>query len=259
METAPGTQGSVVAIRFAAGSWPESGRGLNRAGYIEEVVSEQADGTPAACAWFAFMTASEEKSLQQAQKALESVAGETRYSIACGAGNAGRFVSRLTKLRLPSSLSWRNLTELVRLSRAASSADADARHSELDATAPVTFLYALRKAIATAEREMNQTLVYNGKQYRLKTAVEADSSMGARLAERKLARADRLMRLNASLKEERKGQISRFQVWFEPRAECAPPLRFEYQARPFLRLTFQADPEAAGPSLPAFFHKEENV
>jgi hypothetical protein len=263
VETTPGAQGSLVAIRFAAGSWPESARGLNRVGYIEEVVSEQAGGAPAACAYFAFMTASEEKNLEQARKALESAAGETSYSIACGAGNSGRFASRLTRLRLPSGLTWRNLTELARIARAASGSDADARRSECDAepgaASPATFLYAIRKAIASAERETEQMLVYNGRQYRLKTAVDADASMGARLAERRLARADRVMRLNASLKEERTGQISRFQVWFEPGPECAPPLRFEYQAKSFLRLAFQADPEAAGPSLPAFFHKEENV
>jgi hypothetical protein len=83
--------------------------------------------------------------------------------------------------------------------------------------------------------------------------------MGARLAERKLARADRVMRLNASLKEIRTGQVSRFEVWFEPGPECAPPLRFEYQARSFLRLAFEADSEAAGPSLAPFFHKQENL
>lgn len=251
------TAANVVAIRFAAGSWPESARGLNRVGYIEEVVSEQTGGSPAACAYFAFMTSSEEKNLEQARKALESANGETPYAVASGAGNGGRFVSRLTRLRLPSGLTWRNLAELVNMTRTANSSDANARRSECDvengASAPATFLYAIRKAIACQERETDQTLVYNGREYRLKTAAEPDASMGARFAERKLARADRVIRLNASLKEMRTGQISRFEVWFEPGPGCAPPLRFEYQARSFLRLVFEADPDAAGPTLPPFF------
>jgi hypothetical protein len=169
VETASSGQGSVVGIRFAAGSWPESARGLNRVGYIEEVVREQAIGTSAASAYFAFMTSSEEKNLEQARKALESANGETLYAIACGAENGGRFASRLTRLRLPAGLTWRNLPELTNMARSASGSDANALRSECDAgdgaSAPATFLYAIRKAIVCGERETNQTVVYNGRQY----------------------------------------------------------------------------------------------
>ena len=64
--------GRTISIQFGAGSYPESARGLNRVGFIQEAVVEEKPGVPSECAWLAFMTTSQEKNLDQAKKALEA-------------------------------------------------------------------------------------------------------------------------------------------------------------------------------------------
>ena len=64
--------GRRLAMQFGAGSYPESARGLNRLGFIQEGVIEELPGTPVECAWLAFMTTSKEDNLDQAKKALEA-------------------------------------------------------------------------------------------------------------------------------------------------------------------------------------------
>jgi len=40
-----------------------------------------------------------------------------------------------------------------------------------------------------------------------------------------------------------------FKIWFEAGSEELPPLRFEYQAKPFLRLVFEADATTSVPPV----------
>jgi hypothetical protein len=61
-----------IAIQFGAGSYPESARGLNRLGFVQEVVAEKNRGELAECTYFALMTTSAEKNLEQAQRALDA-------------------------------------------------------------------------------------------------------------------------------------------------------------------------------------------
>src|SRR5579862_9050068 len=67
-----------TTIELGAGSHPESARGLNRLGLIQESVVESAPGEVSECSYFAFMTASKEKSLDDARKALNSNSGAGR-------------------------------------------------------------------------------------------------------------------------------------------------------------------------------------
>ena len=46
-----------------------------------------------------------------------------------------------------------------------------------------------------------------------------------------------------------------FKLWFAADAPQTPPLRFEYQVKSFLRLTFEADP--AAPDSPVTFVLKE--
>ena len=68
------------------------------------------------------------------------------------------------------------------------------------------------------------------------------------------------MRINALLTEKKTGIKTPFRVWHEAGAEQSLPLRFEYQARPFLRLTFESDPKAETPPIRfAFKSSKENA
>src|ERR1700733_2837993 len=95
--------GNTLAIQFGAGSWPESARGLNRLGFIQEAVTEERPGCPSECAWLAFMTTSQEKSLDQAKRAVETgpPGGTVPYSASQGCGRDHSFASRVDGLEFP--------------------------------------------------------------------------------------------------------------------------------------------------------------
>jgi hypothetical protein len=247
--TAPCT----TAIQLGAGSWPEAARGLNRLGFIQEVVTERRPGEPLECSYFAFMTSSQEKSLDQAKKALDTQGESVPYAAAQGTGREGQFISRLSRINFPSQLTWRDCPRLVDGVRAAVSAEAPAQRAEktlvTDESAPATFLYAVRNAILDPASATSGSLIYNGKEFQLRTAKEPDTTACAHFAGRNLLReGGRVTRLNAELEEQATGRRTPFKVWFEAGAEHLPPLRFEYQAKSFLRLTFEFDSTAACPA-----------
>ena len=244
----------AVGIQFGAGSWPEAARGLNRLGFIQEGVVEDRAGQLLECAYFAFMTTSQEENLDQAKKALESSDGNIPYVAAEGEGRPGRFASRLHRIGFPSRLTWRDCPVLVDKVRAAVSVEAPAQ--SIDKTlpahqpAPSTFLYAVWKAILDPNPTTTGSLIYNGKEFELRTAKEADAVASAHFAAKNLVREGaRVTRLNATLREYATGRQTPFKVWYEAGSEHMPPLRFEYQAKSFLRLTFEYDPAASGPDI----------
>ncbi len=97
---------------------------------------------------------------------------------------------------------------------------------------------------------MSQPIVYNGKEFQLTTTRRSDPEAGARFVKRNIVQSrERVMRLDATLHDRVTGHLTPFRVWFESGAEQLPPLCFEYQAKSFLRLTFEFDPAAAGPPI----------
>jgi hypothetical protein len=250
---APGDT-NTVAIQFGAGSWPETAHGLNRLGYIQEVVIDNRAGEVAECAYFAFMTSSQEKNLDQAKKALETTDGTIPYAAAEGIGKNGAFRSRLDRIAFPSKLTWRDYPVLIEKVRSAMASEAPRETASKEfggkAAVPATFLYLVRKALQSPATKTSAPLIYNGKEFRLDTAKESDPGMGEKMAVRGIARdAARVMRLNATLYDFTSRVTTPFKVWYETGAEHLPPLRFEYQARSFLRLAFEYDPAASGPPL----------
>jgi hypothetical protein len=59
------------------------------------------------------------------------------------------------------------------------------------------------------------------------------------------------------LTEHRTGEKTPFRIWYEEGAAQYPPLKFEYQARSFLRLSFEADGTAAVPAIHHVFNHKE--
>ena len=251
---------NAVAIQFGAGSYPNCARGLNRLGYIKEEVVEAMPGKPLECAYFAFMTTSQEKNLDQAKKAIEVAHGMIPYSVAEGSGQKGHFASRLSRFNFPSELTWSDCPELVRRVRSAMSSSSEGQRVERDlprnTAAPETFLYAVRAAMLEPARITDSALVYNGKDYRLRTEKIFDTAMGARFGERNLVRdSNRVVRLDAVLEEVTKSVKTPFKVWFQSGNEQMPPLAFEYQARSFLRLYFEADSNTSVPAVSLALNK----
>ena len=103
-------------------------------------------------------------------------------------------------------------------------------------------------------------VVFNGKQFRLDGHKEKDEAATAEFLEKKLLPRDAsVMRTDALLTEKHTGEKNPFRLWYDANAERTLPLRFEYQAKPFLRLTFDADANADTPPVRFVFKQRGTV
>lgn len=229
----PGPDGKTISITFGAGSWPEDARGLNRLGFIREVVTEKRSGQPAECSYFAFMTSSKEESLDEARGALNASGPEVPYAIAEASGARGTFSSRVEHVMFPSQLTWRDYPALIEKARAAIASEAPVQRVDRRLAngqqAPSTFLYAVRNAMLAPGPRTKEALIYNGCEYLLSSEKQTD--------------ADGSIRINATIRNMATGRATPFKVWYEAGSEHLPPVRFEYQAKPYLRLTFDWLPD----------------
>ncbi len=225
--------GNTQSIQFGAGSYPENARGLNRLGFIQEAVVEEAPGKPAECAWLAFMTTSQEKNLDQAKKALEASGAMVPYSASQGYGKQGRFRSRVDRLEFSSKYTWRNIERLVEEARGTMNSLTGDEAPAGEGGRPATFLYLVRRAMLDSRTRTSSLLVFNGKEFQLDAEKTPDG---------------KLTRLNAMLTEKKTGIRTPFRLWFEA-GQDGLPVRFEYQAKSFLRLTFEADAAATAPPI----------
>ena len=170
------------------------------------------------------------------------------------------FRSRLRRLAFPANLTWRDYPALIEKVRSAMANETPGETASKDFNArdaaPSTFLCLVRKALLAPALKTSGTLIYNGKEFRLNTEKEPDTAAGAKMALRGIVKkASGVMRLNATLYDFTTRVVTPFRVWYEAGSEQMPPLRFEYQARSFLRLAFEYDPDASGPPLvPSLAH-----
>jgi hypothetical protein len=220
------------------------------------VTLEKRAGETEECAYFAFMTASPEKDVTQGKQALVTAGEVLHCTAAQGHGNRSGFASRVDTLELPSRLTWRDAGKLTTRVHEVIASLPCLRDSNRGPAA--TFLYTLRRAMLDAAVETQSGLSFNRNQFLLETRKERDAAAGARLAQRGVTKKpDSVMRLSATLVNRTSGHPTPFHVWYEADSEGAPPLRFEYQVRPFLRLAFEADPAAQGPQFQFIFKERQ--
>jgi hypothetical protein len=256
-EVAAGTN-RTVALQFGAGSYPESARGLNRLGFVQEVIVERQDAA-VDCAYLAFMTTSQEKNLDQAKQALASAGSNVAYSAAQGVGHGGKYASRVDRLEFPARYTWRDIPELIGKAREEmAGAGSELQEVSAEGARISTFLYAVRRALQDPGPHAVNQIFFNSKRFELRSWKERDDAAGAYFTAKKIA-SGAVIRLNAMLTEHRTGEKTPFRLWYEKGAEKLPPLKFEYQARSFLRLSFEADAAAAVPPIPHVLNNKENV
>ncbi|MCU1260251.1 MAG: hypothetical protein JWO80_3136 [Bryobacterales bacterium] len=218
---------TTIALQFAGGSWPEKAHGINRLGFIQEVVVEKSSGDPVDAAYFGFMTSSTEKSFEQAKKALDEHAGSTvPYTATQGWADGGRFSCSLYHLLMPSRLTFSDCPQLIRHVRATVAAsDPPSEKRDIETSnIPRTFLNSIREALLSRAIRTECDLIYNSKQYYMTTTKNVDGAN---------------MRLNGTLQERGSDRRTPFQLWFKRDGKSFLPVRIEYRARPFLRLVFE--------------------
>ncbi|HVV43617.1 MAG TPA: hypothetical protein VHC72_00380, partial [Bryobacteraceae bacterium] len=174
------------------------------------------------------------------------------------------FESRLQHVAFSSRLTWRDYPTLVGKIRNTLSSGPPADRVEKKLApgeeAPSTFLYALRKAMLAPGAHASRNLVYNGREFLLRTTRKPDPEAGARFAGRNLVEdAGRVARIDATLREKLTGRLTAFKLWFEIGSEQLPPLCFEYRPKSFLRLTFEFDPISTAPPISLALNRKETA
>lgn len=241
----------TLSIRFAAGSYPERARGLNRLGYIEEVIVSRASQVKE-LAYFGFMTSSPEKDVAAARRAMEkSGQSAVTYSAAEGRICSGIETSRKSSLNRTGIHTWTQTGQLLDQVRTAFLDDKEAEiRTRKHEGVPATFLFSLLSAAWSRENTFEASYSYLGKDYRIQVEKRPDAETGRRLAQDGLTHSpDAVALLNGTIQELEKDKSVKFKLWIEDTGRPELPIRFEYRARPFLRLSFERDSSQA-PSKP---------
>jgi hypothetical protein len=233
-------EGTETSIEFGAGSFPEAAHGLNRLGIIRETVVERSPAAAERSAYSAFMTTSKEKNLSQARDALDSANSFVPYTAAQSYASAGRIATRVDHMELPRNLTWHD-SELL-WSRVRAFFETSSCSFETESGPADTFLYSAHRALIDPHSSDEMRLHFNGKTFALRTRAEADYSIGSQLSARGLiGDARRVMRLDAAIWPLSGERATPFRIWYDSAFPERPPIRFEYQARSFLRLVFERE------------------
>jgi len=224
-----------LALEFAAASDRARAHGLNRMGWIREVVEER-DSTPVHAALLGIMSDSPEQSVRAARGALESSQAAQRFVAIDSALSPGRTRSRVARFdSLPgAALLDARLPEQAR--RSFQSGACAWRHTEWmetsDGRAPLTFLYAILKAVEANAAVTESSYVFNEDRFQMR--LEAAPDKGLALMRGTVVNVTRRLR------------PCTFQFWMDSSGNL--PVRIEFQPRSFLRLTLESTGSRAGGS-----------
>lgn len=238
---------SAFGISFLAGSNPEQAGGVNRFGYIEEVVVEEGS-VPAEAAYFGVMTSSPEDDFQSARSALgEASRDQAYYAGIDGYLKAAQSVSTEAGFVSSGKYTWLGHPPLSNLMKQAL-ADQSSKVKEKSQAnprweIPITFLYAISKAMRQAAGKQRTNYIYHGQEFELETSRELDQKRGEEFAAAGLVKNPAgVLRLEGKSKHLATKSKSAFVIWQDSTDPNGLPLRFEFQPRTFLKLTFERDP-----------------
>jgi hypothetical protein len=223
-ETASAT---CIALQFAAGSLPDRAGSLNRFGMLREAIACRNDGAEEA-AFAGFITSSKEESLSEARNALRRVEGGVPLALAWGYSRGGRNYAQIVHTTVDSSATWMQSEEILNdLLNQVSSDLSTETHAESGAG----FLSVMRSAGISTNGSICKTFLHNCKKYELRTQRKA-SVPGE---------------LTGEIHNDHGQVTAQFRALYDPVDPSGLPIRFEYNPRSFLRLTFESDSTAAWP------------
>lgn len=214
---------------FAGGSDPKRAHGLNRLGWIRETVVASG-AAPSSADYFGVMTSSPEESLEHARKTMEDpVSGRSAFSAVSGRNIAGRSRSAVTHFEYGSGAMWSD-RGLIDHAQSTFRGPVDWRETAWPNSPnqpPHTFLLSLATLLKQRTKHAAGRYVYNEQEYTL----ELDTLPAGK---------DRLVPVHGRIRNLCTGKETLFRVWLEAGSPSVVPVRIEYQARSFLRLTFEA-------------------
>ena len=216
---------------FGAGSDPKRAHGLSRLGWIREVVVGPA-AAPSESAYFGVLTSSPEESLEHARKSVSAPpSGRSTFSAVSGRNTPGHSRSAITHFEYSSASLWSD-RGLIDQAQSMFQAKVDWHETDWPASAnqaPPTFLLQLATLFKQRARRATGRYVYAEQEY----LMELDAPQAG--PDREGLRLVRGTIRNLGTRHE-----TLFRVWLEEASDSVVPVRIEYQARSFLRLTFEA-------------------
>jgi hypothetical protein len=229
-----------LALEFAASSDPAHAHGLDRMGWIREVVLER-DGAVQRAGVLGIMSDSPEQTVEEARTALRNYPSVERLiaidSSFSGGGGECRTRSRVIRFQAPRG-NWtrgEGLTDLARQSFQSNPAAWKEKQWPGERGGPSTFLYALKRSLEPGGARATE-YIWNQNRYALRIQREPDANARHEFS----APVDRVRGEFENLTQNLRPV--RFQIWVDRESPVPMPLRIEFQPRPFLRLTLEAVP-----------------
>lgn len=236
LEQVNGGAAFTTGIQLAAGSWPGKLRGFNRFGMTQEATRKE-EGSVAESAYMSFMTSSPEKSFHEARSAYESRSNSMTFSVAHGRSTPVETAAGVEKISTPANYTWADAGSLIGTLRE-KLAQPMQPAPEAKSKALLTFLCACRESLLQGPGTREVAFAHNSKIYSLKSQVtqsDADVVLSGTIL------------LNGRAE-------SQFRAWFQKNDPL--PRKFEFRPKNYLKLTFEHDPAASGPSFRTLFHQE---
>ncbi|MBV9269414.1 MAG: hypothetical protein JO061_24815 [Acidobacteriaceae bacterium] len=236
----------IIRLEFLGGSNPSRAHGLNRFGYIREIVEESHNSLIKA-QYTGIMTASREESLNDAKAALHSPsAGEQPCVAASGELDNREARSTVWNLQLaaPRDPALGEVMQLVNTSLGVAPNGPVRAEKRVAMTREGTFLYSLRQAIVSPDAVSLHPFTYNSKSYVLRTEKHRDTGAESEMNRRSLITTKSpVIRLNGTIENQRTHDRTEFSVWYQEGSPTALPLRFLFRPKSYLKLVFDAQPE----------------
>jgi hypothetical protein len=193
----------AVHLQFAAGSWPEQARGLNRYGSLEESVTAQD------ASWFGFMTSSPDKDVRN-RDAQPCTATRGRLS-------PFRAEIETMRVQIAPDLTWSRSEELYRRVNTSWRPE-PAQQLPLRSATPTPFLYAVRAGLLQGQTNFRIEFHHN-----------------AQPGELELHRDGELVHGRITIAQ----KVTPFRLWTSEGS--AIPFRIEYEPMRILRLTMERE------------------
>jgi|SRR5579871_4317324 len=215
---------------FAAGSDPKRARGLSRLGWMRETVWGPG-AAPARISYSGVLSSSPEESLEHARQSVTAPSsGRVTFGAVMGNNSAGQSRSATAHFEFDASAVWSNRA-LIHQAQSLFDGNVNWRETswpDSPKEVPPTFLFQLVALLNKRTRTATGRYVYSEQEYLLMLERRQPSGDG-----------ERLVTVRGKIRNLRTGRETSFRLWLEDDSSIVP-VRFEFQPRSFLRLTFEA-------------------